>query len=205
LNLTNKEHYFFTQAAPYSKGESLPWNQQMMISYGLENAAAAHEILGDQSALVKKYDEIVQANLQWFWSVVQRKTKNETQVYDWGYSPPQPGGEDSNHGSLDIAGFCRAYIINRYNITKEMMTPFANTFVEVMTLPNSTYAGRVDGTTGEGHAASTKYIRSGYLYSAYFLPDHYKKIMGADLTEGGTTVHPDMFSRFEWVKYQRSL
>ena len=204
LDLKDKEHYFFTKASPYKSGESLPWNQQMMISYGLENVAAAHEILSDDPALVKKYDEVVQANLQWFWSVVQRKTKNEKQIYDWGYSVSQPGSEDSNHGSLDIAGFCRAYIINRYNITKEMMIPFANTLVEVMTLPNSTYAGRVDGTSGEGHAASTKYIRSGYLCSAYFVPDHYLKIMAADLTPGGTTGSPDVFSRFEWVKYKRS-
>ncbi len=204
LNLTDKEHYFFTKASPYKTGESLPWNQQMMISYGLENAATAHQILGDDAALVKKYDEIVQANLQWFWSVVQRKTKNEKQIYNWGYSPDLPGGEDSNHGSLDIAGFWRAYVINRYNITDEMMTPFANTLLEVMTLPNSTYAGRVDGTTGEGHAASTKYIRAGYLFSAYFVPDHYTKIMAADLTPGGTTGSPDEFSRFEWVKYKRS-
>jgi hypothetical protein len=47
-------------------GKNLPWNQQMMISYGLQNAAAAHEIFGDNAKLVKKYDDIVQANLQWF-------------------------------------------------------------------------------------------------------------------------------------------
>jgi hypothetical protein len=204
LDLKDKEHYFFTKASPYKSGESLPWNQQMMISYGLENVAVAYQILGDDAVLVKKYDEIVQANLQWFWSVVQRKTKNNKPIYDWGYSPDQRGVEDSNHGSLDIAGFSRAYILNRYNITDAMMIPFANTLVEVMTLSNSTYAGRVDGTSGEGHAASTQYIRSGYLWSAYFVPDHYTKIMAADLTPGGTTGSPNVFSRFEWVKYKRS-
>lgn len=205
LDLKDKLHYFFTKISPYKTGQSLPWNQQMMVSYGLENAAAAHEIFRDNSSLVKQYDEIVQANLQWFWSVVQTKSKNGTKVYDWGYAPEEPGGEDSNHGSLDIAGFCRAYVLNRYGITNAMMVPFANMLVDVMTLPGSKYAGRVDGTSGSGHAASTDYIRSGYLCSAYFLPDHYTKIMGADLVPGGTTGSPDVFSRFEWVKYKRSM
>ena len=205
LDLNDKMHYFFTKASPYKSGLSLPWNQQMMISYGLENAAAAHQILHDNSSLVTKYDEIVQANFQWFWSLVQTKPKNGTKVYDWGYSSTEPGGEDSNHGSLDVAGFCRAYVINRYGITDTMMIPFANMLVEVMTLPNSTYTGRVDGTSGTGHAASTTDIRSGYLCLAYFIPDHYTKIMRADLVPGGTTGSPDVFSRFEWVKYKRFL
>jgi hypothetical protein len=204
LDLTDRKHYFFTKQSSYESGEELPWNQQMMISYGLENATTPYEILGSNDSLVKEYDEIVQANFQWLWSVVQRKTKNNKPIYDWGYAPSQSGGEDSNHGSLDVASFSRACMINRYNITNQMMIPFGNTLVEVMTLPNSTYAGRVDGTTGEGHAASTNYIRSGYLYSAYFVPDHYTKIMAADLPVCGTTDSVDQFSRFEWVKYKRS-
>ena len=66
LDLKDRERYFFTKASPYKTGEELPWNQQMMITYGLENVAAAYEILGDNPTLVKKYDEIVQANFQWF-------------------------------------------------------------------------------------------------------------------------------------------
>lgn len=176
-----------------------------MISYGLQNAAAAHEIFGDNAKLVKKYDDIVQANLQWFWSLVETKTKNKKQVYDWGYSPSQSGGEDSNHGSLDVAGFYRTYAINRYGITYVMVIPFANMLVKVIMLPNSKkYAGRVDGTSGKGHAASTANIRSGYLCLAYFVPDHYTKIMHANLLQRGTTSSPDVFSRFEWVKCKRS-
>ncbi|CAF4799512.1 unnamed protein product [Rotaria sp. Silwood1] len=204
LHLKDNKHYFFAKASPYKSGENLPWNQQMMISYGLQNAAVAHEILSANATLVKEYDDIVQANLQWFWSLVQRKTMNKKQVYNWGYSPSQQGGEDSNHGSLDVAGFCRAYALNRYNITQTTMIPFANMLVEVMTLPNSQYAGRVDGTSGQGHAASTNNIRSGYLCLAYFAPNYYTKIMSADLIEGGTTRSPDVFSRFEWVKSKLS-
>ena len=83
-----------------------------------------------------------------------------------------------------------------------MMTPFANTFVDVMTLGPSYYAGRVDGTNGAGHGAPTTYIRSGYLFLAEFRPDAYYDMMGASLREGGTTSSIDRFSRFLWVKNQ---
>lgn len=205
LDLSKDNHLFFTQASPYKSGENLPWNQQMMITYGLQNAAAAHEILRDDPKLVNQYDAIVQANLQWFWSLVQTMEKNGTKVYDWGYSASQKGGEDSNHASLDVAGFYRAYTSGRYGITEAMMTPFSNTLVQVMTLGPHKYAGRVDGTTGTGHGSSTTYIRSGFLLLADFVPNDYTKIMSADLSEGGMTGSPDQFSRFEWIKYKRYL
>ena len=86
-----------------------------------------------------------------------------------------------------------------------MMTPFANTFVDVMSLGPRLYAGRVNGTSGSGHSASTTYIRSGYLFLAEFRPDAYRAMMGADLTEGRTTGSIDQFSRFLWVKNRRAF
>lgn len=53
------------------------------------------------------------------------------------------------------------------------MAPFANMFVDVMSLGPRNYAGRVDGTNGTGHGAPTTYIRSGYLFLAEFRPDAY--------------------------------
>jgi regulation of enolase protein 1 (concanavalin A-like superfamily) len=204
LNLTNSNHYFFSTASPYMSGSNLPWNQQMMISYGLENAAMAHQILGDAPATVAQYDAIVQANLQWFWSLVVSYTDGAgNTAYNWGYSPSQSTGEDSNHASLDCAGFYRAYMMGRYGITAAQMTPFANTLVDVMSIGPQHYSGRVDGTDGTGHGAPTTYIRSGMLFLADSVPNSYTAIMGADLTEGGTTGSPDTFSRFEWVKNKR--
>jgi hypothetical protein len=209
LNLANQNHYFYSAESPYQTGQNLPWNQQFMISYGLENLAACHQLLGDDAAKVAQYDGIVQANINWFFntsSVRQIYTDPAgNTAYNWGYAPSGNGGEDSNHGALDVAGFCRAYVIGRYGITRAMMTPFANMFCDVMTLGSDNYAGRVDGTNGTGHAAPTTYIRSAYLLLAEFRPDKYAFMMGDTFTEGGTTGSVDAFSRFLWVKNQRYL
>ncbi|KAI5859692.1 hypothetical protein GGS23DRAFT_615879 [Durotheca rogersii] len=68
---------------------------------------------------------------------------------------PAGGGGGSNHGSLDVAGFYRAYIDGNYAITADRMKPFANTFVDVMTLGDKKWAGRVNGESARGHASST--------------------------------------------------
>ncbi|MEI9979753.1 MAG: hypothetical protein WDN23_12305 [Edaphobacter sp.] len=93
---------------------------------------------------------------------------------------------------------------NDYALTRSMMTPFANMFVDVMTLGPKSYAGRVDGTTGTGHADATTNVRSGFLFLADFRPDAYLTLVSADLTEGGTTTSPDTFSRFLWIKNKRA-
>jgi len=80
------------------------------------------------------------------------------------------------------------------------MVPFANTFVDVMTIGRGSYAGRVDGSSGSGHASASEKVRSGYLLMAAFRPSLYVKICSTDLTQGGTTENLDLFSRFLWVK-----
>jgi len=207
LDLGNLNRQYFSINGPYQPGNAVPWNQQMMFNYGFQNLAAAHQILGDDPDRVARYDAIVQASIDWFFN--ERATSYVDSLgnvaYDWGYNPVQNGGEDSNHGSLDCAGFSRAYTSGRYGITADMMTAFGNMFVDVMTLGPGDYAGRVNGTNGTGHAAPTTYIRSGYLLLAEFRPDAYYDMMGADLTAGGTTGSIDQFSRFQWVKNQRFL
>lgn len=205
LDLSNSNRQYFSLDGPYQPGHAVPWNQQMMFNYGFQNLAAAHEILGDDPARVARYDAIVQTSMDWFFSyrVTSYVDALGNMAYNWGYSPGQNGGEDSNHGSLDCAGFSRAYASGRYGITAAMMTPLANMFVDVMTLGPHNYAGRVDGTNGTGHAAPTTYIRSGYLPLAEFRPDAYYDMMGADLAVGGTTGSIDRFSRFQWVKNRR--
>jgi len=76
----------------------------------------------------------------------------------------------------------------------------------VLTESATKYAGKVDGTSGVGHASSTATLRSAYLLLAEFRPDAYRDMLaGAGLTENGTTASCDLFSRFLWVKYRRSL
>src|SRR5579859_5679925 len=209
LDLSDQNHLKYCSSCPYQPGNQLPWNQEMMFTYPLQNLAIAHSILGDDPTRVAKYDNIVQVNISRFFNdpavrLIYTDSKGNT-AYNWAYTPFYQTGEDSNHGSLDVAGFSRAYTSGRYGITAAMMTPFANTFVDVMILGPGNYAGTVEGACGSGHAACTTYIRSGYLLLAEFRPDAYYNMMGADLTAGGTTTSTDEFSRFEWVKNRRYL
>lgn len=206
LDFSHANKYYFSTMSPYKTGEPLPWNQQMMITYGFQNLAVAHELAGDNPALVAKYDRIVQTNIDWFFkdNTVKKVYTNSAgnTTYNWGYAPTSSGGEDSNHASLDVAGFYRAYLSGRYGITSEMMKPFANMYADVMIRGPKDFAGRVDGKDGTGHAAPTTYARSGNIYLADLRPDMYYDLAYADLASK-TTTGLDMFSRFMWAKNER--
>jgi hypothetical protein len=214
LTLTNSgltNIYCYPAGYPYQPGNQYPWNQAMMMSYPLQNLAIAHQILGDSPSRVTKYDGIVQANIgRFFTSSAVKITYTDSQgrtAYNWAYSPTANSGEDSNHGSLDVAGFYRAYETNRYGVTPAQMTPFANMVCDVFTgTVGSYYHGRVDGTDGTGHGASTTYLRSGYFFTAEFRPDqYYNLVAGLHITAPGTTGSFDAFSRLMWIKNRRYL
>jgi hypothetical protein len=205
LDLSDGNLYRFSTAGPYKPGEPVPWNQQMMFNYGLQNLAEAHRILADDAARVARYDAIVQANIDSFFkSGATAYTDADGHVaFNWAYALPAKSGEDSNHGSLDVAGMHRAFTTGRYGITPTQMTQFANTFVDVMSLGPDDYAGRVDGSSGDGHSAWTTYIRSGFLLLSQFRPDAWQSMVSEDLTPGVGTTAIDRFSRFLWVKNVR--
>lgn len=205
LDLSNSDHQYFASADPYKGGTPVPWNQQMMFNYAFQNLAIDHDILGDNPTLAAQYHKIVQDSINWFFSSgVTSYTDNAGNIaYSWGYAMPSTTKEDNNHGSLDVNGFYRAYITGEYGITPAMLTPFGNTFNDVMTLGPGDYSGVIDGTTGSGNSASTDYIRSGWLLTADFLPADYETMVGADFTAGGTTTNADRFSKFLWLKNKR--
>jgi hypothetical protein len=187
LDLSNDNRMYFAKEDPYMGGQ----------------LCDAHRILGDNPTLLDKYKGIMVASLDWFFNGGGSKTKKdskENEAIDWSYVVGESTAEDSNHGALDVAGFARAYISGDYGITADRMKTFANTFVDVMTLGEKKYAGRVDGTSRTGHATPTTYVRSGYLFLAEFRSDAYESMVSADLTQGGTTQSADTFSRFLWVK-----
>ncbi|KAI8322388.1 hypothetical protein GQ54DRAFT_310975 [Martensiomyces pterosporus] len=202
LNLTSQNRLYFSSNDPYMGGGPVPWNQQMMFNYGFSNLAIAHQHLGNWEK-ARRYHSIVQASVDWFFSVVRSYTdKASNTAYNWGYNPTLPTGEDSNHGSLDTAGFSRLYATQQYGIRKEQMAPFGNVVADVMPLGPGSYSGRVDGTTGTGHGDSTSYVRSGFLLMMEFRPDAFERIAGADITIGQPTSSIDSFSRFLWVKFR---
>ncbi|KFZ11812.1 hypothetical protein V501_04553 [Pseudogymnoascus sp. VKM F-4519 (FW-2642)] len=207
LDLSNGNKMYFSKDSPYKGGQAVPWNQQMMFNYAFQNLVAAHTILGDNPALVSKYKSIMTANLKWFFTgggSTIKKSKKGNPIYVWNYAMDQNNVEDSNHASLDINGFYRAYVDGNWAITAEQMKPFANVLIDVMTLGNSQYAGTTDGKCASGNGICTNYIRSGFLLVSEFRPDQYKAIMGADFKEGGTVGKVDLFSRFLLVKHRRA-
>lgn len=215
LTLTNSgltNIYCYPLGSPYQPGNQYPWNQAMMMNYPLQNLAIAHSVLGDNPTLAAQYDLLVQTNVGRFFSdpAVRKLVTDQVgkTAYDWAYNPAASGGEDSNHGALDVAGFYRAYATGRYGITPAQMTPFANTIADIMTLTiGSYYAGTVEGcTTCTGHAGTTTYLRSGYFFTAEFRPDqYYNMVQGLRITAPGTTGSTDAFSRFMWIKHRRYL
>ncbi|WP_282940085.1 S-layer homology domain-containing protein [Paenibacillus sp. RC67] len=207
LDLSRDNKYYFSTQSPYMSGGIMPWNQQMMMSYGLQNLAAAHEISGDNASLVARYDDIVQTNLDWFFNDDTAKktdtSKKGNPIYNWGYNPTLLGGEDSNHASLDVAGFYRAHLISRYGITEEMLKPFANMYADVMMRGPNDFAGRVDGTDGTGHGAPTTSARNGNLFLAALRPDMYDALANSVMTSKSSTSMAT-FSRLVWAKNKLS-
>jgi hypothetical protein len=206
VDLSHEGHQYFSAVSPYKGGTPVPWNQQMMFNYAFQNMAIAHRLLRDDDHRAAKYHKIVEDSLSWFFSEGQQTAVDKTgrPTYNWGYAMPSRGGEDATHAGMDVAGFYGAFATGDFGLTPNEMTPFANMLIDVMTLAPNIFAGRVDGTSGSGHAAETKDLRSGYVLLAEFRPDAYLAIVSADLVEGGTTTRVDLFTRFLWAKNQRA-
>ncbi|OHX11555.1 hypothetical protein BI347_18025 [Chromobacterium sphagni] len=209
LNLSDGNHMYFAVNSPYQGGKPVPWNQQMMFDYGFLNLAQAHELLKDDPARVKRYDQIVQANLDWFLqSGLTRYTdKAGRPAYNWAYAMPAITGEDSNHGSLDVPGFYRLYLSGRYGLAAKQIEPFGDTVFDVMRLGNRDYSGRVDGTSDNDskHGGETNYLRNGFLVTALSRPDAYYAMMSdAGIQDGASTNAPEAYSNFLLVKSQRA-
>ncbi|KAG0318120.1 hypothetical protein BG000_004337, partial [Podila horticola] len=206
LTIDNKDRQYFSTKDPYKSGGAVPWNQQMMFNYGFYNLAISHEILGNAPDRVKRYDAVVQASVDWFFSVVvSYKDKKGNTAYNWSYNLTLPMSEDSNHGSLDVAGFSRLYASDRYGITAEKMEPFANMVADLIILGGDRYAGLVDGTSTDDskpHSAMTSFLQSGFLLAAEFKPSIGAAIIGTDMKVGQTNDALDQFSRALWVKYR---
>lgn len=206
LDLSEGNLYKFSDKGPYKPGEPVPWNQQMMFNYGLQNLADAHRLLADDAARVSRYEAIVRTNLDAFFQtgVVPYVDGDGNVAYHWAYAPPSTTGEDTNHGSLDTAGLHRAYTSGRFGVTATRLVPFATTFVDVVTLGPNHYAGRIDGSSGDGNSSPTSFVRTGFLLMSQFKPDAFVPMASEDLTPGVGTTAIDRFSRFLWVKNIRA-
>src|SRR5262245_52832024 len=66
LDLSDRDRMYWASGNPGMTG-SVPWNQQAMFTYALQQLAAVHLRLGDR-ARAARYDAIVQAGVDWFFS-----------------------------------------------------------------------------------------------------------------------------------------
>jgi hypothetical protein len=214
LDLSHNNYQYFSADSSYKGGTPVPWNQVMMFNYGFQMLGTAHQLLHDDPARATRYHKIVADNIDWFFTegVQNVTTKQGRPAYNWGYALPGRGGEDSVHARMDVAGLYLAYLDGSYPIDRAKMTALANTFTEIITLAPGRYAGRVDGSSGTGHAGETNRVKNGFLLLAEFRPDAYSDIVrnavteGASVSaiEGGTTGDIDLFARFLWAKHRHT-
>lgn len=215
LDLSHNNHQYFSAASPYKSGTPVPWNQIMMFNYGFQMLAEAHRLLHDDPARTDRYHAIVADNIEWFFKAGSQTviTKQGRPAYNWGYALPSKGGEDCVHGRMDVEGFYLSYIDGSYPVDRTQMTAFANTFTDIITLEPGSYAGRVDGTSGNtAHALATSSVQNGFLFLVEFRPEAYNEIVshavakGKDVSamEGSTAGDIDLYSAFLWAKYHHT-
>ncbi|GAM26279.1 hypothetical protein SAMD00019534_094540 [Acytostelium subglobosum LB1] len=195
LDMSRNNQMWFSAPNPYKGGTPVPWNQVMMFTYAFQNLATAHDILGVNQTRANYYRNIVQVNMDWFFSTgVKRITDAKgNPAYTWGYSLPSTDGEDVNHGNLDFAGLYRAYLTGEYTgITPASLTPIANTYVDIVMRGPGDYAGKFNGQDGSGNASPTNYVRSPYFSLAEFRPDAYSQMMADGRIKLGSTSNTRM-------------
>jgi hypothetical protein len=186
------------------RGKPVPWNQHTMLSCGLLRLAECHEILGDDPARVKRFYDIVGANMDWFVGDLHPYERDGHTVYDWGYSLGRKS-EDVPHGGYDIWGLCRAFESGKFNIPANTMTNFANTLRYVIyDSTNNTFAMRVDGRSPGTKAARNSIPASWTLLSQYFPNDDlYHLVVKSNLKPAKTAPLDDAFLLY--LKHRRHL
>ncbi|MDP4208993.1 MAG: T9SS type A sorting domain-containing protein [Bacteroidota bacterium] len=206
IRSTESNHYYFPGSPnTYKPGEPAPWNQAWMLTNGFVRLVLCHMILGDDPARVTKYDGIVKPNIDWFFASLHANTSSiGTDCWTWAYALPT-GMEDTNHAAYDSEGLWVAYNSGRYGLNFSDMVPFANTYFDVVlaTVTNGLFAGRVDGTTGTGHAGGDNYVRDEYIYLTEFRPEKYNTVGNIEISTNKVSSSPQITGRLLWEKYRR--
>ena len=207
IRTSESNHYYFPGAPnTYKATEPAPWNQAWLLTDGFVRLTECHVILKDDASRVAKYDAIVMPNIQWFFmSCSPNLSSTGTACRTWAYALPR-GMEDTNHFAYDCEGLWIAYDSGRYGITFKDMVPYANTYFDVVlgTGNNSRFAGRVDGSTGTGHAGGDDYVRDEYIYLSEFRPDKYLMMGNIEISTNKTATSLPITGRLLWEKYRRN-
>jgi hypothetical protein len=206
IRKSENNHYYFPGAPnTYKANEPAPWNQAFMLTNAFIRLTECHVILNDDTKRVAGYDAIVKPNLDWFRANLHpNKSAEGTLCYTWAYALPK-GMEDTNHAAYDSEGLWIAYDSGRYGLTFNDMVPFANTYCDVVmgTVTNGKFAGKIDGSTGVGHAGGDDYVRDEYIYLAEFRPDMYIAMAEAEINTNKIAVSMPITARLFWEKDRR--
>jgi hypothetical protein len=183
-----------------NRGRTVPWNQNTMLANGFLSIAMALDLLGEEPAVVAKYDTIVKT---WVRALIDggvvKGVAMGNPTYDWCYGSndkPPACSEDVGHGGYDFWGVYRAYARPALGLTMAEVVPFANTFRYKIML-GSGFASKVDGSGTGGNVGST------WLYAAFFRHDIFPAVAGAlvGAAKGGD---PDTAGRILWGKFMNS-
>lgn len=195
----------------YKPNGPAPWNQLFMITNGLIRLTTCHILLKDQPARIKKYNEIVRPNLDWFLSFVTPDTSAfNTPVYQFDYAM-NSRSEDANHFAYDVEGLWIAYNTGRYGIKFKDLVPFANTYVDVILAkkqPNGKFIGMLNGKSTTGNMGGDNYVRDEYFYLADFRPDKFEEMVSINQKADKVANFLPATARILWQKnrrYQASL
>jgi hypothetical protein len=206
IRSSESNRYYFPGAPnTYKPNEPAPWNQAFMVTNALVRLVECHLILNDDAKRVATYDSIIQPNLDWFRANVKiAKSGKGTMCYTWAYAYPK-GMEDTNHAAYDSEGLWIAYDSGRYHLSFDDVLPFANTYCDVVmgTVTDGKFAGRVDGSTGTGHAGGDKYVRDEYLYLSEFRPDMFVDMAKAEISTNKIAESMPITARLLWEKDRR--
>jgi len=206
IRKAENNHYYFPGAPnTYKANEPAPWNQAFMLTNAFIRLTECHVILNDDAKRVAEYDAIVKPNLDWFRANVHpNKSTKGTMCYTWAYALPK-GMEDTNHAAYDSEGLWIAYDSGRYGLTFSDMVPFANTYCDVVmgTVTGGKFAGKIDGSTGTGHAGGDDYVRDEYIYLSEFRPDMYTAMAEAEINTNKIPVSVPITARLLWEKDRR--
>jgi hypothetical protein len=199
--------YFPGAPNTYKPNEAAPWNQLFMVTNAMVRLAQCHTILQGADQKVKKYEDVVKANLAWFRENLTAKTSPiGSPCWNWRYAI---GGsiEDTNHAAYDVEGLWIIYNSGRYGLTANDLIPFGNTYFDIVlaTVTNGIYAGKVDGTTGTGNSDGDNYVRDEYLYLADVMKDKYDLMANIEIKTNKIASSPQITARLLWLKNKRFL
>lgn len=206
IRTTESNHYYFPGTPnTYKPNEPAPWNQAWMLTKAFIRLVQCHVILGDATSRVTKYDAIAQSNINWFMANLTAFTSAiGSASWIWAYALPT-GIEDTNHAAYDCEGISIAYFSGRYQLKYSDMIPFANMYFDVVmgTVTNGLFAGRVNGTTGAGHAGGDAYVRDEYIYLTDFRPEQFETVANVEIATGHIAKSIPVTARLLWEKNRR--